>query len=98
IHTITKKKITPPTRKEVNAAFEKYGMQTGANKNVVSIAAALAKEAMEKKDLPNAQFYLLVVYGLTNDPEIKELLEKISPKKKKEQTKEPAEQAEKPAE
>jgi len=37
---------------------------------------------MEKKDLPNAQFYLLVVYGLTNDPEIKELLEKISPKKK----------------
>ena len=57
-------------------------MQTGANKDVVSIAAALAKEALEKKDLPNAQFYLLVVYGLTNDPEVKELLHKISPKKK----------------
>lgn len=86
IHTITKKKITPPTRKEVNAAFEKYGMQTGANKDVVSIAAALAKEALEKKDLPNAQFYLLVVYGLTNDPEIKELLQKISPKKKEQKS------------
>ena len=82
IHTITQKKIVPPTREEVNKAFEKYGMQPGANKEVVGVAAALAKEAIEKKDLSGSQFYLLVVYSLTNDPEVKELLEKVSPKKK----------------
>ena len=82
IHTITQKKIVPPTREEVNKAFEKYGMQPGASKEVVGVAAALAKEAIEKKDLSGSQFYLLVVYSLTNDPEVKELLEKVSPKKK----------------
>ena len=71
-----------PTREEINKAFEKYGMQPGANKEVVGVAAALAKEAIEKKDLSGSQFYLLVVYSLTNDPEVKELLEKVSPKKK----------------
>ena len=44
IHTITQKKIVPPTREEVNKAFEKYGMEPGANKEVVGVAAALAKE------------------------------------------------------
>ena len=82
IHTITQKKIVPPTREEINKAFEKYGMQPGANKEVVGVAAALAKEAIEKKDLSGSQFYLLVVYSLTNDPEVKELLEKVSPKKR----------------
>ena len=82
IHTITQKKIVPPTREEINKAFEKYGIQPGANKEVVGVAAALAKEAIEKKDLSGSQFYLLVVYSLTNDPEVKELLEKVSPKKK----------------
>ena len=82
IHTITQKKIVPPTREEVNKAFEKYGMEPGASKEVVGVAAALAKEAIEKKDLSGSQFYLLVVYSLTNDPEVKELLEKVSPKKK----------------
>ena len=71
-----------PTREEINKAFEKYGIQPGANKEVVGVAAALAKEAIEKKDLSGSQFYLLVVYSLTNDPEVKELLEKVSPKKK----------------
>ena len=82
IHTITQKKIVPPTREEVNKAFEKYGMQPGANKEVVGVAAALAKEAIEKKDLSGSQFYLLVVYSLTNDPEVKELLEKVSQQKR----------------
>jgi tetratricopeptide (TPR) repeat protein len=81
IHTITKKKLTPPTRKEVNAAFEKYGMKSGASEEVTSVTAALAKEALEKKQMSSAQFYLITLYGLTNDPEIKALLEQISPKK-----------------
>ena len=47
IHTITKKKIVPPTRDEVNEAFAHYGMKCGANEDVVGVITALAKEAVE---------------------------------------------------
>ena len=71
IHTITKKKIVPPTRDEVNEAFAHYGMKCGANEDVVGVITALAKEAVENKDLPAIRFYLHMQHGLTNDPEIK---------------------------
>ncbi len=76
IHSITQKKITPPTRDEVTAAFEKYGMKSGANPDVVGIISALAKEAIENKKLPEIRFYLHMQHGLTNDPEIKEMAER----------------------
>lgn len=76
IHTITKKKIVPPTRDEVNAAFAHYQMESGANKEVVGVISALAQEAIEKKDLPMIRFYLHMQYGLTNDPAIKEMVDR----------------------
>ena len=76
IHTITQKKIVPPTREEDNEAFEHYGMKCGANEDVVGVITALAKEAIENKDLPAIRFYLHMQYGLTNDPEIKEMLDR----------------------
>lgn len=83
IHTITQKKITPPTRKEVNAAFEKYGMTAGADKDVLSVTSALAKEAIENKNLGDARFYLATLYGLTNDNEVKAMLDKLPKPAKK---------------
>lgn len=74
IYTITKKKIVPPTRDEVNAAFAHYDMKSGANQEVVGIISALAKEAIENKDLSAIRFYLHMQYGLTNDSEIKEMM------------------------
>lgn len=73
IHTITQKKITPPTRKEVIAAFEKYGMAPGANPDVVSVIDGLAQESIEKHDLNAIRLYLHLLLGLTNDPSVKEL-------------------------
>lgn len=80
IHSITRKRIVPPTRKEVEAAFEKYGMKLGANEEVVAVTAALAKEAVEKKTYGSARFYLTTLYGLTNDKEVKDLLDRLVPK------------------
>ena len=76
IHTITKKKIVPPTQDEVNEAFAHYGMKCGANEDVVGVITALAKEAVENKDLPAIRFYLHMQHGLTNDPEIKEMMDR----------------------
>ena len=44
--------------------------------DVVGVITALAKEAIENKDLPAIRFYLHMQYGLTNDPEIKEMLDR----------------------
>lgn len=75
IYTITKKKITPPTREQVEEAFEHYNMKPGANPDVVGVITALAKEAIEKKELSATRFYLHMQHGLTNDPHIKELMD-----------------------
>ena len=76
IHTITMKKIVPPTRDEVNEAFAHYNMKSGANSEVVGVITALAKEAIENKDLGMIRFYLHMQHGLTNDPEIKEMMDR----------------------
>lgn len=76
IHTKTQKKISPPSRDAVNAAFEKYHMKSGANPEVVGVITALAQEAIQKKDLPSIRFYLHMQYGLTRDPDIKEMMDR----------------------
>lgn len=76
IHTITQKKIVPPTRDEVNEAFEHYQMESGANKEITGVISALAQEAIENKDLPMIRFYLHMLLGLTNDPQVKEMVDR----------------------
>lgn len=83
IRSITQKKLVPPSRKEVEAAFEKYGMHPGADDEVVSVVASLSKHAMETKKNDEALFYLTVLYGLTRDPDVKEMLDQYTPKKDK---------------
>lgn len=76
IRALTGKKIAPPSRKEVVAAFEKYGIIDGASEAVVSIAAALAKDAIEKGKKDEARFYLLTLWGVTRDKDVENMLEK----------------------
>ncbi len=77
IRTLTNKKLTAPSRKEVNAAFEKYGMKSGANEEVVGVVAALAKSTLEEKDIQRGKIYLRILYGLTNDPDVKKTLDAL---------------------
>lgn len=77
IHKVTGKKLTPPTRKEVNAAFDKYGIKPGANGEVVAVVAALAKDSVESNDKNRAKIYFRILYGLTNDPEVKKTLDEL---------------------
>lgn len=75
IASITRKKIVPPIRTEVAAAFEKYNLKPGADPDVIALASALAKDAMSKENMEDdARFYLLVVYGLTRNPEVEKIL------------------------
>ncbi len=76
IHTITQKKIVPPTRDEVNEAFEHYHMKSGANQDVLGVISSLGQEAIENKKLPEIRFYLHLLYGLTNNAEVKEMMDR----------------------
>ncbi len=76
IHKQTNKKISPPSREKVNAAFEKYNMVTGPNKDVVDVISRLAADALQKNDLQQARFYVHLQYDLTHDPQIKEMVDR----------------------
>lgn len=82
IHQVTGKKLTAPTRKLVNEAFEKYGIKPGANDEVVGVVAALAKSSIEENDKVRARIYFRILYGLTNDPEVKKTLDALEKPKK----------------
>ncbi len=64
-------KIRPPKREEVVAAFASLNIPLGPDPNVLTVAAALGEQAMEKEEWENACFYLRVFADLTNDEEAK---------------------------
>ena len=51
-------------------------MESGANKEITGVISALAQEAIENKDLPMIRFYLHMLLGLTNDPQVKEMVDR----------------------
>ncbi len=75
IHKITGKKLTPPSRELVNDTFAKYGIEPGANKEVLAVVAALAKSSLEEKNNALAKIYFRILYSLTNDPDVKKTLD-----------------------
>lgn len=74
IRSITGKKVVPPSRKEVLAAFEKYHLINGANPEVTGVAAALAQDAMQKNEKELARFYLLTLWGVTRDKDVEKII------------------------
>ena len=77
IHTKTGKTLSPPTRKQVNEAFDKYGIKPGANEEVVSVVAVLAKDSIAAEDKSRAKIYFRILYSLTNDPDVKKTLDQL---------------------
>ncbi len=76
-------KITPPTRKDVLQAFADFELPNGPDPNVLTVASALADQALEKEDWKAASFYLRVFRDLTQDEEAGKLLEKCEEEIKK---------------
>lgn len=64
---LMQKEIKPPTRQDVLAAFEKHDVMNGANPELLTIARALADQALEKREWEPASFYLRVLKDLTGN-------------------------------
>lgn len=79
IRAITGKDITPPTRDDILAAFEKYGIKNGPDQEVVNIAYSLGCYCMEHDAPPQeSMFYMQIVYGLTRDEKVKDKIDMLN--------------------
>lgn len=73
----TGKDIEKPTDIEIEVAFSKYDLKPGANQEVIAIAFALGKQAIEKEQHKFAKLCLGIVCDLTDDEEVKKLYAQI---------------------
>ena len=76
----TGKPIKPPANRiELNAAFERHGFQFGANRAVLEITEQMAWHEIRKDNIKTALMYLKILYGLTNDPEVRDKILEYEP-------------------
>lgn len=79
IRAVTGKDITPPTREDILAAFEKYGIKNGPDQDIINIAYSLGSYCMEHNAPPQeSMFYMQIVYGLTRDEKVKDKIDMLN--------------------
>ena len=84
IAMITGERLVPPDDKAVQKTFEKYGITYGADKTVIEVSALLSQKSLMDNNIKDALIYLKILYGLTNDPQIKDIILKYEPDKEPE--------------
>ena len=63
-----------PSDDELRQYTGQYGFPLGASEDVLGLAYAYGKHALEEEEFDKARYFLEIVYGLTDDEEVKELL------------------------
>ncbi len=79
---IAERKGTPivkPTHEQIMAVMKKYEIEFGPDKRVIEAAAQLASNLLIKKDIPNALNALKLLYNLTRDEKIRDMILKYEP-------------------
>lgn len=80
---IAERKGTPivvPSREQIIKTMKKYDINFGVDPKVIDTASQLAAYYMGRKDIPNAVNSLKILYLLTRDEEVKNLIIKLDPK------------------
>lgn len=73
------KPVKKPSFDEIKEVFKKYDMEFGPDKEVIGVAALLSNHFLTIKDMPNALKSLKLLYNLTQDEEIKNIILKYEP-------------------
>lgn len=84
ISMITGQRLTPPDDDAVQKTFEKYGIPYGPDKTVIEVSALLSQQSLMNNNTKDALIYLKILYGLTNDQQIKDIILKYEPEDKTE--------------
>ncbi len=75
--------ITKPSFEEIKKVFAKYDMDFGPNKDVISVAAQLSSHLLMKKDMKNAVKAMKLLYNLTRDEKVRDMIIRYDPKAQK---------------
>lgn len=79
IAQMTGKPLKQPSFEDVKAVLAKYDMDFGPDKNVIAVAAQISSFFLMKKDMYNAVRSLKLLYNLTRDEKVKEMIVKFDP-------------------
>lgn len=74
INQMTNGKVKEPSIDFIKATAEKYGFPVGADNNVLGVAFTLGKEFAEQNNFAGAKHFFGIVYELTNDEDIKNMI------------------------
>jgi len=88
---ITGKKLVPPDKDRIDRTFEKYDIPYGPDKKVIEVSALLSQQSLTDNNIKDALIYLKILYGLTNDSQIKDIILKYEPDSKSGDTEKQAE-------
>lgn len=80
IAQMTGKPVKQPTFDEIKAVLAKYDMEFGPDKDVIAVAAQLSSHYLMNKDINNALKSMKLLYNLTRDEKVKELILRYDPK------------------
>ena len=76
IHQATNGTAELPSPEELRAIAEKHGFPMGADQDVLNLAFAIGKYAVEHGNLNAGKYFLTIAYDLTGAKEVKALLDK----------------------
>jgi preprotein translocase subunit Sec63 len=71
--------ITQPSLDDIKKVLAKYDMTFGPDKEVISVAAYLSNHYLMTGEIPNALNSLKILYNLTRDEKIKEIILRYEP-------------------
>ena len=69
--------VKEPSFDDIKVYSEKYGFPTGAHEDVLGLAYAYGKHFLEERKNEPARYFISILYELTQDDEIKKMLETI---------------------
>lgn len=68
-----------PSHEKILETMKKYDIEYGPNQDVISVAAQLAADCLNREDIYNAVQAMKITYNLTLDEKVKELILKYDP-------------------
>jgi tetratricopeptide (TPR) repeat protein len=78
INSKTEGNIKQPSMDDLTHYSEKYGFPMGADQDILGLSFSYGQHFYKEKAMEAAKYFLGITYGLTEDPEIKKLLDNIS--------------------
>ncbi|MEE0879069.1 MAG: hypothetical protein UH788_07310 [Treponemataceae bacterium] len=73
----TGKDIVKPEIDDIKKLAEKYNFPVGADEDLLGLVMYLGKESLKEEVIPAAKYYFGILYRLTEDDDVKEILERL---------------------